>query len=315
MNSSPDTYPAAVEHATNASGVSWGAIFAGAAGAAALSLILILLGSGLGFSAMSPWANEGASAKGLGISTVVWLAVTQILASGMGGYLAGRLRVKWANLHGDEVYFRDTAHGFLSWAVATLVAAVLVVGSVGSLVGGGVKAGASVVSGAASAATQVAGTAATNTSSDQYGYFVDSLLRDNRPVAVSDDAARGVVVRIFTKTLANDGQLTAEDRTYLAQLVAQRTNLSQADAQARVDQVYGQTRQAVEDVKLKAKQAADTAAKVAAMAALWTFVALLCGAFIASLAAIWGGRRRDAVTYLEDPRYTGTASTSAAPIR
>jgi len=126
------------------SGVSWGAIFAGAAAAAALSLILVLLGFGLGFSAVSPWADSGISAKGLGISTIIWLAFTQIVASGLGGYIAGRLRVKWANMHGDEVYFRDTAHGFLAWAVATLITAVLVVGSVSSVVSGGVKAGASV---------------------------------------------------------------------------------------------------------------------------------------------------------------------------
>jgi hypothetical protein len=308
MNVSPDSYPAAVEEQSNISGVSWAAIFAGAAGAAALSLILVLLGSGLGFSAMSPWAGEGASAKTLGISTVVWLALTQIIASGLGGYLAGRLRVKWANMHGDEVYFRDTAHGFLSWAIATLVAAVLVAGSVSGIVGSGVKAGASAVSGVAGTAAVAAGTAAGNTSSDQYGYFVDSLFRDNRPAAVSDDAARGVVVRIFAKTLANDGQLAPEDRDYLAQLVAQRTNLSQADAQARVDQVYGQAKQAVADAKLKAQQAADAAAKYAAMAALWTFVALLCGAFVASLAAIWGGRRRDAVTYVETRAYASTSS-------
>lgn len=304
MNVTPDSYPAAVEEPSFVSGVSWGAILAGAAGAAALSLILVLLGSGLGFSAMSPWANEGASAKTLGISTVVWLAFTQIVASGLGGYIAGRLRVKWSNMHGDEVYFRDTAHGFLSWAIATLVAAVLIVGSVSGLVGSGVKAGASAVAGVAGTAAVAAG----NTSSDQYGYFVDSLFRDDRPAAVSDDAARGVVVRIFTKTLANDGQLAPEDRTYLAQLVAQRTNLSQADAQARVDQVYGQAKQAVADAKLKTQQAAETAAKVAAASALWTFVALLCGAFVASLAAIWGGRRRDAVTYVETRAYTNTAN-------
>nr|GFD60798.1 hypothetical protein [Tanacetum cinerariifolium] len=77
---------------------------------------------------------------------VVWLAFTQIIASGLGGYIAGRLRVKWANLHGDEVYFRDTAHGFLSWAVATLVAATLIASSVSSIIGGGVQAGASVAS-------------------------------------------------------------------------------------------------------------------------------------------------------------------------
>lgn len=308
MNVSPDAYPAAVEEPSSVSGVSWGAIFAGAAGAAALSLILVLLGSGLGFSAMSPWANEGVSAKTIGISTVVWLAFTQIVASGLGGYLAGRLRVKWSNMHGDEVYFRDTAHGFLSWAIATLVAAVLIIGSVSGLVGSGVKAGASAVAGVAGTAAVAAGTAAGNTSGDQYGYFVDTLFRDDRPAAVSDDAARGVVVRIFTKTLANDGQLAPEDRNYLAQLVAQRTNLSQADAQARVDQVYGQAKQAVADAKLKAQQAAETAAKVAAMSALWTFVALLCGAFVASLAAIWGGRRRDAVTYVETRAYTTTSN-------
>jgi len=312
MISSPDTYPTAAQESTNHSGVSWGAIFAGAAGSAALAMILLLLGVGLGFSAMSPWADSGMSAKGIGISTVVWLAFTQIVASGLGGYIAGRLRVKWANLHGDEVYFRDTAHGFLSWAIATLVAAMLIVGSVSSIVGGGVKAGASMASGAAGAVTQVAGSAASNSnaSSDDYGYFIDSLFRDDRPAAVSDDAAHAVVVRIFAKTINNGGQLSAEDRSYLAQLIAQRTNLSQADAERRVDQVYAQALKSYEDAKLAAKNAAETAAKVASMTALWTFVSLLCGAFFASLAAIWGGRRRDAVTYLEARPYTTTTTTA-----
>lgn len=312
MISSPDTFPSAAQESSNHSGVSWGAIFAGAAGAAALSLILILLGFGLGFSAVSPWANEGISAKGLGISTVIWLAVTQIVASGLGGYIAGRLRVKWANLHGDEVYFRDTAHGFLSWAIATLVAATLIASSVSSIIGGGVQAGASVASGAASAVTQVAGSAASNSSAggQDYGYYIDSLFRDDRPAAVSDDAAHGVVLRIFSRTLSNDGQMSPEDRTYLAQMIAQRTNLSQADAERRVDQVYGQARKALEDAKVAAKEAADTAAKVAAMTALWTFVSLLCGAFFASFAAIYGGRRRDAVTYLDERPYTTTTTTA-----
>jgi hypothetical protein len=270
-----------------------------------LSLILVLLGFGLGFSAVSPWANEGVSAKGLGISTIVWLAFTQIIASGLGGYIAGRLRVKWAYMHGDEVYFRDTAHGFLAWCVATLVTATLVAGSVSSLVGGGVQAGANMVGGAASAATQAVGTAAGNTNSDQYGYFVDSLFRDDRPGAVSDDAARGAVTRIFVRSLSMNG-LASEDRTYLAQLVAQRTNLTQADAERRVDEVYARTQKAVADAKQAAQEAADTAAKVAAWTTLWMFVALLAGAFFASLAATFGGRRRDAVVYLETDAYVTT---------
>ena len=313
MNRSPDGFYPAVEESSSVSGVSWGAIFAGAAAAAALSMILVLLGFGLGFSAVSPWAGEGVSAKGLGISTIVWLAATQIIASGMGGYIAGRLRVKWANMHGDEVYFRDTAHGFLAWCVATLVTATLVVGSVSSIVSGGVQAGASVVGGAASVATQTAGTAAANTDGDQYGYFVDSLFRDDRPAAVSDDAARGTVTRIFVRSLS-DGQLSAEDRTYLAQLVAQRTNLTQADAERRVDEVYARTQKAVADAKQAAKEAADTAAKVAAWTSLWMFIALLAGAFFASLAATFGGRRRDAVEYVEVDTYA-TTTTTLPPVR
>ncbi|MBK4990889.1 MULTISPECIES: hypothetical protein [Pseudomonas] len=273
------------------SGVSWAAIFAGAAAAAAVSLILVVLGAGLGFAATSPWANEGASAKALGISTIVWLLVTQIIASGLGGYLAGRLRVKWANLHGDEVYFRDTAHGFLSWAVATLVAAMLILGTAGNLVG----AGASAASQAAGVTVAAGGAAASQASDDSLGYFVDGLFRGEGPAPVSDDAANGVAARILAKGAAGDGALAPEDRAYLAQLVAQRTRMTQAEAEARVDQVMAQ----IQQLKTDAKQAADTAAKVAAWTALWTFVALLCGAFFASVAALYGGRRRDHVQWVE----------------
>ena len=289
MITSADTYAVPAGDTSSHSGVSWAAIFAGATGAAALSLILIVLGFGLGFSAVSPWPGDGATAKQLGISSIVWLALTQIIASGLGGYIAGRLRVKWANLHGDEVYFRDTAHGFLAWAFATLVTAVLVVGSVSSVVSGGVQAGAMAASGVAAAG---AGAAANSSkaSNDDSAYFIDMLFRDERPVAVTDDAAHGIAARIFVRGLA-DGQLNAEDRTYLANVIAQR---SQAEAEQRIDTVFAEARQAIEE----AKQLADAARKAAAASALWMFVALLCGAFFASLFAIWGGRRRDAAVFL-----------------
>ncbi|MCX2886781.1 MULTISPECIES: hypothetical protein [Pseudomonas] len=285
----PADYP--VVDTQSRSGVSWAAIFAGAAAAASVSLILVVLGAGLGFAATSPWADEGASAKALGVSTIVWLLVTQIIASGLGGYIAGRLRVKWANLHGDEVYFRDTAHGFLSWAVATLVAAMLILGAAGNLVG----AGASAASQAATVSAAAGASSATGSDNDSMGYFVDSLFRGDGPAPVSEDAANGVAARILAKGIAGDGALPAEDRAYLAQLVAQRTRLTQAEAEARVDQVMTQ----VQQLKTDAKQAAETAAKVAAWTALWTFVALLCGAFFASLAALYGGRLRDRVQWVE----------------
>lgn len=131
------------------SAVSWGAIAAGAAAGAALSLILLILGVGLGLSSVSPWVNEGISAERFGMSTIIWLTITQLLSSALGGYLAGRLRTKWVDVHNDEVYFRDTAHGFLAWAVASLATAILLTSVIASILSGG----ASVVSGVSNSAT------------------------------------------------------------------------------------------------------------------------------------------------------------------
>src|SRR5712671_1340642 len=94
----------------SSSAVSWAAILGGAAAGAALSLILAALGAGAGFSSVSPWASHGASARTVGAGAILWVVITQFLASAMSGYLAGRLRTKWVNVHTHEIYFRDTAH-------------------------------------------------------------------------------------------------------------------------------------------------------------------------------------------------------------
>ncbi len=108
---------------SNSSGVSWGAVIAGAFVAAALSLALLALGTGIGMSSISPWANSGASAAKVSGGAIVWFVAMQLIAFSIGGYLAGRLRTKWVNIHTHEVYFRDTAHGFLVWAVGTVITA------------------------------------------------------------------------------------------------------------------------------------------------------------------------------------------------
>jgi MFS family permease len=115
--------------------VSWPAIFAGATAAAALSLILLVLGMGLGFSALSPWAYGSGSAERLSWGAIIWMAVTALLASGFGGYIAGRLRDRWSDIQKDEVYFRDTAHGFLAWALATLVTAAALTSVIAAMLG------------------------------------------------------------------------------------------------------------------------------------------------------------------------------------
>lgn len=292
---------------TAGSAVSWAAIFAGAAGAAALSLILMVLGAGLGFSAVSPWANDGASATTIGVSTIVYLTITTIIASGLGGYLAGRLRTRWLGTPRDEVHFRDTAHGFLAWAIATLVTAAMLSSAIGSIAGGAAKTGAAVV-GAAGTAVAAGGAAAAGraaASNDgnglpSMGYDLDSLFRRDPSAAPADASTSGAsqatptaeVGRIFAQGLKN-GQLSPQDQQYVGQLVAQRTGLSPDDANKRVADTFARVKQQADDAANKAKEAADTARKSAAYGSLWLFITLLIGAFSASLAATYGGRQRD----------------------
>lgn len=297
------------------SAVSWGAVAAGAAAAASLSLILLILGVGLGLSSVSPWAREGVSATTLGVSTILWLTLTQVLASGMGGYLAGRLRTKWTNVHSNEVYFRDTAHGFLAWAVATLATATLLTSVIGSILSGGVQAGAAMVGGVADTAGAAVGGAAASARMTQgndggpMGYFIDSLFRRDATAAATPGTAGSAVgtdanERTASKDVAEVGRifmnvsrsepLPTEDLRYVGQLVAQRTGLSQSAAEKRVADVYAKAQAKVHDAEVAAREAADKARKASAYSALWLFVSLLVGAFVASLAATFGGRSRDA---------------------
>jgi hypothetical protein len=287
------------------SAVSWGAILAGAAAAASLSLILLMLGVGLGLSSVSPWVHAGVSATTLGVSAILWLMLTQLLASGMGGYLAGRLRTKWTEVHTDEVYFRDTAHGFLAWAVASLATAALLTSVIGSILGGGVQAGASAAGGIAASAPR-----ARSDDGESVGYFVESLFRRGTPAAVpnvdnaasaagmdvSERAPRGdvaEVIHIF-KNFSGAQPLPPEDTRYIGQLVAQRTGLSPQDAEKRVLDAHAKAQTKAQAAEVAVRDAADKARKASAYGALWVFISLLIGAFIASLAATLGGRRRDA---------------------
>ncbi|WP_313377945.1 hypothetical protein [Achromobacter insolitus] len=277
------------------SAVSWAAVIAGAVIAAALSLALFAGGTGLGFLSISPWSGEGATAPAIGIGLIVWMLATQVVAYGIGGYVAGRLRTKWVDVHSDEVYFRDTAHGFLVWALSAVVSAVLLGASIATLASGVARAGASMAAGAGTAATAAAAAGGGDAMAQVQGYFSDALLRSERPDAVSDrNGAREEVGRIVAMSVAR-GSMTGEDRDYVVKVVAAQTGMDPAAAQRRVEQAVQNVKQAADDAKQKAKEAADQARKAAAAFALWGFASMLIGAFVASLAATWGGRRRDAV--------------------
>lgn len=257
--------------ASDSFAINWAAVAAGTFANAALTLLLTAFGAGMGFSTISPWSNSGVSMTTFSIGTGLYLIVMAMLASTMGGYLAGRLRTRWSGVHSDEVFFRDTAHGFMSWACAAVLSAA-VLGAAGS----------AIVSGA------TAGLAQRNANDGgPAAIYVDELFRPaaGAPAAnqaTAEPAARAEVTRLLTKSLRDRVDLTSTDRSYLSQLVASRTGLAQADADKRVN-----------DVLTQAKSDLDKARSAAAKLALWLTAALFAGALAASLAAIEGGQLRD----------------------
>jgi hypothetical protein len=289
------------------SAASWGAILAGAIVAVALSLILVTLGAGLGFASVSPWSDHGLSAGAFTVAGTIWLIVTQWLSAAAGGYIAGRLRHRWLATHTHEVFFRDTAHGLVTWSVATLVVAAILANSMTSLLGGGAHAvgGLAAMGGQGAAAlrhSEMAGSRgsigpALDSEAGPSGvYHLDKLFRGNASGNSPDTSgqgprpidARGEVMHIAANA-ATSGAVSDEDRAYLANLVATKTGVSTDEAQKRVDAFV----QTLKDASVQAKSAADEARKSAAAAALYTALALLIGAFIASVSAAIGGRLRD----------------------
>jgi hypothetical protein len=282
---------------------SWGAIFAGAFVAVSLSLVLLTLGAGLGFASISPWSDRGLSAGAFTIASSIWLIVTQWLSAVAGGYIAGRLRQRWLATHTHEVFFRDTAHGLVTWSVATLTVASILVTSSTAVLGGGARAmgGVAAKGGQGVAAMGEMPGARGPMDSDRSGdvtgaYNLDKLFRSNSSGNSADQNAqgpratdaRGEVMHIVASA-ALSGAINDEDRTYLVSLVAAKSGVSADEAQKRVDAFS----ESVKEASVRAKAAADEARKSAAKAALYTALSLLIGAFIASVAAAIGGRLRD----------------------
>jgi hypothetical protein len=276
--------------------LSWSAAIAGALAAAAVTFLIVALGSGIGLSFASPYS--GPSAKAMTIAAAVWLLMAETMGFATGGYLAGRLRSPAYDGVIGETTFRDAAQGLLVWALGAVAMAALA-GMLGVFAAG---AAAHVTAGAASGAGRGQDTASASGPTD---YFVDLLFRPAPSTATaagqrpSTDtvgiAPAGAQPGLSNETRAEVGRILARsaaqarvddsDRAYLAQVVATRTGLSQDEAQRRVS-----------EVEAKARDAADTTAKAVAYFSFWTFMALLFGGTAATLGGILGGQLRDAET-------------------
>ena len=268
--------------------VEWGAVFAGAVLAAALSFVLLTFGTAIGLSTTSPWPNSGLSTRVVASLAVFWTMAQQIGSVMVGGYVAGRMRSRWHE-KGHEAEFRDGLHGALVWAVGVLISAVLVFATVGAVA----RTGANV-------AATVAGSVTGSITSSSAGIdaVLDTMLRPTNtaqagaptaPTATTGAPNRGggsvdtraEMSRILAGSVTT-GSITPENRTRLAQLVSQRTGVAQQEAERRVD-----------DAVKAARAAADKARHAAILTGFVTAAGLIISLGAGWWAAMRGGQHRD----------------------
>jgi hypothetical protein len=262
--------------------VSWSAILAGAFTAAAVTLIVVAFGVGAGLAVVSPWSGEGISGTTASWAAGLFLVAVAMIASTFGGYITGRLRPSWDDVNLHERFFRDTAHGFVAWAFATVLTVTVLAG-----------AGTHLLAAASAGAIPAAGAGAAQLGGNSGAVYVDRLLRGSQAnsqnaTSSSGDqfATRSELLRIIGPVTRKGGDVSADDRAYAARIIAGRTGISQSEAEQRVNQTITQ-----------AKEAADKARAAAAKFSLWIAISLLAGAFTASLAAAEGGKLRNSRWY------------------
>ena len=314
------------------SAVSWSSILAGTFVALGVTIMLTTLASGLGLASISAFREQSASATAIGVGVMATVIVVQWIASGMGGFIAGRLRTQYVGIHNHEVFFRDTAHGFVAWAIATLLSGLILASAASSLIGGGVNAAATVAGGLARGAGNAAGPALQGAMGQmgdgqmgggQMGggqmaatgqtYGIDRLLRSDRFDSAQSGAGQpgaGQPGAGQSGTAQTNGGAASDPRPEVARIMASGLRdggISTEDHDYLVRMIAARAGLSQDDARKrvdgfidqakteagKAKQAADDARKVAARFSLLTALSMLIGAFIASTAAAYGGALRD----------------------
>lgn len=275
--------------------VDWAAVIAGAAIAAAVSLILLTFGAAVGLSAASPFKGEGIGLTTAAILTALWAVVVQAASFGVGGYFAGRMRRGVGDGSPKESLVRDSAHGLIAWAAAVLLAALLATVAAAGIARKGADVAAltlgGIATGVAAGTSATANPAEAINRADPFGYVADSLFRSDTPAQEDATSSRAETVRILARGAAQGG-VTPADRAYLARQVAARTGLSQVDAEQRVTQVLTEAEQALRQAEEKARQAAEATRKATVVLGFLSAAALLIGAAAASAAARAGGAHR-----------------------
>jgi hypothetical protein len=261
--------------------VDWAAILAGTVIATSITLVLTGFGSAVGLSMTSPFAGKGFSGMAIAIAIglwVIWVAVTSMMA---GSYVTGRLRRRAGDATAHEVSVRDGVHGLVVWALSALVGAFIATMTLSGVTRGGADIARSGVS-------AVAGVVGNTTA-----YAVDMLVRSETPTAGIDEPTRDQISRVLVRA-AGDGELSAQDRTYLTRIIANRAGIEPAEVERRIDAFSSQAKATVE----KTRAAAETVRRIGILIAFLTAASLAIAAAGAWWGSSLGGKHRDENTDL-----------------
>jgi hypothetical protein len=105
--------------------IRWGAVLAGVAVGVSVQLVLALLGIATGLSTLDVAQGERPG----GTAPLVWAAISMLIAAFIGGYVTARMS-------GLKRKSDGVLHGAVSWAVTTLLFALLATSVTGSLLSG-----------------------------------------------------------------------------------------------------------------------------------------------------------------------------------
>ena len=254
--------------------VSWGAVLAGVAAALVIQLLLNMLGVGIGASTLDAMNTaDNPAVSDFSLSAAAWWTLSGIVASFIGGMVAGRLC-------GAAQANTARWHGFVSWATTTLVIFWLLTSTLSSILGGTFNALGSAISGVSRTAASTVSGVAQNTDGSALESRVRRLVNPNDAQSVQDS-----VLAYVRATIAGNQQAADAARENAVQGLARVANISPEEARTRIDQAIQQYRQTLDQAKQQAVEAAEVARTGVASAAIAGFVALVLGA----IAAWFGG--------------------------
>jgi hypothetical protein len=307
--------------------ITWSSVFAGTVLSLVIYLALSVLGSAIGASVLDP-KGDANPLQGFSFAAGAWVVVTTVISVIAGSYYAGRAAQALGWLHGVLAWALLT---LLTTYMLTALAGSLI-STASSVLGKGLAAaGEGVANAAPAAADKVQEQLERNgiyiDFDNLQGELNTLLMQSGKPELNPDqlqqkatqakDDAQGTAAQSAAQPQQADEQLhawfervkksaqpalNAADKQALVNIIMARTGKSQEEAQQIADnyeRTYNQALANYEKIKqeaeVKARQAADVAARNLARASWWTFAVLLVGGLVAGAAGNLGFRHQPVV--------------------